>query len=130
MEVTDETTLAEAVRALRAEVAHLAERIAALETADGRRTAVEPSAVAPAPPTGTDTGAGAVAPVAEPRPAVEEIDEEILLVISAAIAAFCGKKPFIRQIRLISSSAWAQQGRLGIQASHALARYSRPGALK
>jgi methylmalonyl-CoA carboxyltransferase large subunit len=48
------------------------------------------------------------------------ISEEILLVISAAIAAFLGKKPTIRQIRLVGTAAWAQEGRVTIQASHAL----------
>jgi len=43
-----------------------------------------------------------------------------VLVISAAVAAFLGKKPHIRQIRLLGSVAWAQQGRTTIQASHAL----------
>jgi methylmalonyl-CoA carboxyltransferase large subunit len=48
------------------------------------------------------------------------LSEELLLVISAAIAAFLGKKPHIRQIRLLGSAAWPQQGRVTIQASHAL----------
>ena len=52
--------------------------------------------------------------------AVEALSEEVVLVISAAIAAFLGKKPRIRQIRLLGSAAWAQQGRVTIQASHAL----------
>jgi methylmalonyl-CoA carboxyltransferase large subunit len=43
-----------------------------------------------------------------------------VLVISAAIAAFLGKKPHVRQIRLLGSAAWAQQGRATIQASHSL----------
>ena len=51
----------------------------------------------------------------------EGLSEELVLVISAAIAAFLGKKAHIRQIRLIGSAAWAQQGRVIIQASHALA---------
>ena len=50
----------------------------------------------------------------------EGLSEELVLVISAAIAAFLGKKPHIRQIRLLGSAAWAQQGRVTIQASHAL----------
>jgi methylmalonyl-CoA carboxyltransferase large subunit len=41
-------------------------------------------------------------------------------VIGAAIAAYLGKKPHIRQIRLLGTTGWAQQGRLTIQASHAL----------
>jgi methylmalonyl-CoA carboxyltransferase large subunit len=51
---------------------------------------------------------------------VEGLNEELLLVISSAIAAYLGKKPHIRQIRLLASPAWAQQGRVTIMASHAL----------
>jgi methylmalonyl-CoA carboxyltransferase 12S subunit len=50
----------------------------------------------------------------------EPISEEILVAISAAVAAYLGEGMHIRQIRLISSSAWAQQGRVSIQASHRL----------
>ena len=48
------------------------------------------------------------------------ISEETLLVISAAIAAFLGVKPHIRQIRLLDGAPWGQQGRVTIQASHTL----------
>jgi methylmalonyl-CoA carboxyltransferase large subunit len=99
-ETVDLAKLAEALEALRREVARLGERVAALETSAGRKPA-------PAP-----------APVAAPQP--EPLSEELILVISAAIAAFLGKKPRIRQIRLIGSAAWAQSGRVTIQASHAL----------
>ena len=34
------------------------------------------------------------------------------------VAAFLGERAHIRQIRLVSSTAWAQQGRVSIQASH------------
>jgi methylmalonyl-CoA carboxyltransferase large subunit len=85
--------VADALEALRQEVVRLSERVAALEA---RAT--------PAPP----------------APAAEGLSEETLLVISAAIAAFLGKKAPIRQIRLLRSDAWAQQGRTTIQASHAL----------
>jgi len=61
-----------------------------------------------------------VAPFAESEPPVEGISEEILLVISAAVAAFLGERAHIRQVRLTRSSAWAQQGRVSIQASHYL----------
>jgi methylmalonyl-CoA carboxyltransferase large subunit len=54
------------------------------------------------------------------EPADEELSEEILLVLSAAIAAYLGKKAPIRSIRLLRRDAWAQQGRTTIQASHAL----------
>ena len=46
------------------------------------------------------------------------ISEEELLVVSAAIAAWLGVHAHIRQIRLIRTGAWAQQGRVTIQASH------------
>jgi methylmalonyl-CoA carboxyltransferase large subunit len=42
------------------------------------------------------------------------------VVISAAVAAFLGKKPHLRQVRLVGTSSWSQQGRATIQASHAL----------
>jgi methylmalonyl-CoA carboxyltransferase large subunit len=42
------------------------------------------------------------------------------MVLGAAVAAFLGKKAHIRRIQLIGSNAWAQQGRVTIQASHAL----------
>lgn len=55
-----------------------------------------------------------------PEPEAESIPEEVLLVISAAIAAYLGKRGHIRQIRLLGSTPWAQQGRVSIQASHRL----------
>jgi methylmalonyl-CoA carboxyltransferase large subunit len=97
--------LADALEALRQEVARLGERVAALEA--GRSAGV--------PPASTTQAAGAQ--VSRPD---EEISEELLMVIGAAIAAFLGKKAPIRQIRLLRSDAWAQQGRTTIQASHAL----------
>jgi methylmalonyl-CoA carboxyltransferase large subunit len=56
------------------------------------------------------------------QPAEPIITDEIVMVISAAVAAFLGERAHIRQIQLISSSAWAQQGRVSLQASHRLAR--------
>lgn len=58
------------------------------------------------------------APAAPPPAPKEEISEEMLAVISAAVAAFLGKRAHVRQIRLVSSEAWAQQGRVSIMASH------------
>ena len=46
--------------------------------------------------------------------------EELVATISAAIAAYLGVKPHIRQIRLLGTAHWAQQGRASIQASHQL----------
>ena len=96
-------SIAEALEALRQEVARLGERVAALEA----RAGSTPRAATPAQPIATQAKA-------------EELSEEILLVLSAAIAAYLGKKAPIRQIRLLRSDAWAQQGRTTIQASHAL----------
>jgi len=53
-------------------------------------------------------------------PPVDAVSEELALVIAAAVAAYLGKRPRIRQIRLLGSAAWAQQGRVSIQASHGI----------
>jgi methylmalonyl-CoA carboxyltransferase large subunit len=65
------------------------------------------------------------APVSEPATpssvaAEAGISEEEFLAISAALAAWLGVQAHIRQIRLIRTDAWAQQGRATIQASHRL----------
>ena len=46
--------------------------------------------------------------------------EDEMIAVSAAIAAYLGVRAHIRQVRLVSTSAWAQQGRVSIQASHTL----------
>lgn len=53
-------------------------------------------------------------------PPSDEVSEELALVIAAAVAAYLGQRPRIRQIRLLGSAAWAQQGRVSIQASHGI----------
>ncbi len=110
-ETVDWAQVVDSLGALRQELARLGERVAALETAG-----VAPRAAAPA------ALAAKADPAATAPPAVkaEGLSEELILVISAAIAAFLGKKPHIRQIRLLGSAAWVQQGRVTIQASHAL----------
>jgi methylmalonyl-CoA carboxyltransferase large subunit len=97
----DLARLADTLEALRQEVARLNERVAALEKAAGSSSI-------------------AVSRTPAPAPAAEGLSEELVLVISAAVAAFLGKKAHVRQIRLLGSAAWAQQGRATIQASHAL----------
>src|SRR3954468_3738179 len=91
--------LAETLDRLQAQVAELSKRLDGL---DGRR----PEAVQ------------APAPVEEPAPAA--LTEEQLLAIAAAIGAYLGVRVHIRQIRLLGTSAWSQQGRVSIQASHRL----------
>jgi methylmalonyl-CoA carboxyltransferase large subunit len=51
-----------------------------------------------------------------------EIAPEIILAISAAVAAFLGKRASIHQIRLTGTTAWAAQGRATVQASHGIVR--------
>ncbi|MEW4569250.1 hypothetical protein AB1L88_15405 [Tautonia sp. JC769] len=90
-EPNDLSRLVEAVEALRREVAQLSDRVSAIEA--------EGAAAATPPP----------------------ISEELVFVISAAVAAYLGKRAHVRQIRLLGSDAWARQGRVTVQASHTLA---------
>jgi methylmalonyl-CoA carboxyltransferase 12S subunit len=46
----------------------------------------------------------------------ERIDTETMMTIAAALAAYLGKKPRIRAVKLLRSDAWAQEGRTTIQA--------------
>jgi methylmalonyl-CoA carboxyltransferase 12S subunit len=119
---------------LKAQMAALAARIEKLEEG----AAVQAAAPAPVPaveaapeavveaPEAIDMpvngkASPAPAPQAEVPPAEEEgISEEVLIVISAAVAAFLGERAHIRQVRLIRTGAWAQEGRVSIQASHRL----------
>ncbi len=50
-----------------------------------------------------------------------KITQELLVIMSAAIAAYLGKNVRIRRARFISNqgpSSWSQQGRVSIQSSH------------
>jgi len=107
---TTNAELLELISDLRNQLAELTGRVAQLET-----PAAAPPAPAPPP-----AAAHAPAPAAAPEPAEPEISEEELLAISAALAAYLGVRVHIRQIRLIDSRAWAQEGRVSIQASHRL----------
>jgi methylmalonyl-CoA carboxyltransferase large subunit len=87
-----------------------------IESRNGKAAA----SLAPAP-------APAVAMLPAPKaPAPEQPEEvapEIIMVLTAAVAAFLGKRARIRGARLVRpapSSAWAQQGRVFVQASHNL----------
>jgi methylmalonyl-CoA carboxyltransferase large subunit len=101
-ESADQAAVIETLEALRLEVGRLSERVAALEADAGAQAATN-------------------APSASASSAVEGVSEEIIAVISAALAAYLGVKPHIRQISLVGGASWAQQGRVTIQASHALA---------
>jgi methylmalonyl-CoA carboxyltransferase large subunit len=103
-EATNSDQVLEALAEVRRELARLGTRVAALEATAGLKAVDRP------PPT-----------AAPPPPALGEgLSEELVLVLSAAVAAFLGKKAPIRQIHLVGTAAWAQQGRVAIQASHAL----------
>jgi methylmalonyl-CoA carboxyltransferase 12S subunit len=74
------------------------------------------SAPAPAPPPQP-------APKSAVREQAEEVGPETILILTAAVAAFLGKRARIRGARLVRtapSNAWAQQGRVFVQASHNL----------
>jgi len=87
-------------------MAEMAERLAALEKRNGGGNGAARAPVA--------------APAAAAEPAPASITEEEMLAIAAAIAAYLGVRAHIRQVRLLSTNAWAQQGRVSIQASHRL----------
>jgi methylmalonyl-CoA carboxyltransferase large subunit len=113
--------LNETLTALRDQLEQLTARISSLETVVDRQAAQ----LAEAAPSRNAAAASASraeqkATEAAPSPA-ETVTPETLMVISAAIAAYLGVKPRIRQVRLIGSPSWVQQGRVTIQASHALA---------
>jgi methylmalonyl-CoA carboxyltransferase 12S subunit len=100
---TTNTQLTELIDDLRKQVAALNARVERLECPKAAES------LAPPPQ------AQAASPARPP-----EISEEELIAISAAVAAYMGVRAHIRQIRLIGSRVWAQEGRVSIQASHRL----------
>ena len=92
MSMVPEMELATTLEQLQAQMAEISRRMKLLESQAG--TPVQKAA---APSVRTETA-----------PAV--ITEEEVLAISAAIGAYLGVRAHIRQIRLVSTSAWAQQG--------------------
>ena len=54
-------------------------------------------------------------------PGGEKVDEETVRAIAAAVAAYLGKSAPIRSIQLMGASrAWAQEGRVTIQARYSV----------
>jgi len=108
MDRTETSDIRGLLEEIRAQVADLSTRVARLEQDGFAATPVE---AVPA----------ALTPEAVPLPSeTEPIGEETLAVIAAVVAAILGEPVHIRQVRLLSSPAWAQQGRVSIQASHRL----------
>ncbi len=101
--------LAEILEKIQERLAALSERVERLEAASAKHPVRSESTAVPVMK---------AAPPAEP--VKTEITEEELLAISAALAAYLGVRVHIKQIRLLSSHAWAQEGRVSIQASHNL----------
>ena len=96
---------------MRAQLASLTERVTGIENRVAPRQQV----------TGAVKAETSKATPTDSSVAIEAgITEEEVLAISAALAAWLGVQPHIRQIRLIRSSSWAQQGRVTIQTSHGL----------
>jgi methylmalonyl-CoA carboxyltransferase large subunit len=56
----------------------------------------------------------------EMRELRQPIPEDDLFVLAAAVAAYLGKRAPIRQVRLLGTATWSQQGRVSIQASRRL----------
>lgn len=48
-----------------------------------------------------------------------EVTEDIVLAISAACAAYLGKRATIKQVHQRRGSGWVSQGRTAVQQSHA-----------
>lgn len=104
---------------LEARLESMARRLAALETASAAGKVAGPEAEA----------AGPVAPPVTTTGMEQEVSPDTLLVIAAAVTAFLGKRVRVRSARLLHNpevySAWAQQGRVFVQASHNVAQRSR-----
>lgn len=88
-----------------------------LSALDDRIAAIERSIV---PASDEAAASSARALLNDARRAPDELTPEIVAVISAALAAFLGVKARIRQISVVGGDSWAHQGRMTIQASHAL----------
>jgi methylmalonyl-CoA carboxyltransferase 12S subunit len=111
MSKTTVKDLAEILERIRTQLVVLSERVERLEAAPPKPEVQEEALAVPSAPEPQP---------AAPEPVRSEITEEELLAISAALGAYLGVRIRIKQIRLLSSHAWAQQGRVSIQASHNL----------
>ena len=125
--VQTDSELTQTLAALQQTLAALTDRVASLEArlVAGPHAAADPAVASPPQAAPELASAGGSHPAVAPGGQVDddrEIAPAILLAISAAVAAYLGERAHVRQIRLISSHAWGQQGRVNVQASHALHR--------
>lgn len=114
--IDGQSELGRTLQALQTQLLALSARLERLEAAVA--AAAPTSAPALAAPSPAASAPGAPAP--EPAEEQAQLGEEELLAISAAVAAYLGVRPSIRQIRLVASPAWALQGRISVQGSHRL----------
>lgn len=116
--------LTETLASVQQALAALVERVARLEARlEASPECAEPAVAATQVVSDVAAPELAAPPTATQRPpASGEIAPDIVLAISAAVAAYLGERAHVRQVRLLSSSAWGQQGRVTVQASHALHR--------
>jgi methylmalonyl-CoA carboxyltransferase large subunit len=98
------------VEDLHQQVEDLTRRIERLETELASVRALATRPVTSAPP---ETGGNGHQP-----PAPRYLPPDVVLAISAAVAAYLGKRAVIRQIHFAEDSPWAQQGRAAVQTSH------------
>ena len=129
---TRETTMSEPIlnsdslhamlQDIQSQLAHLVQRVAGLEelAALSGSEAVPAASEPEVQPVAAEPVAASAAEAAPSAVVESDISEEEVLAISAAIAAWLGVQAHIRQIRLIRTGAWAQQGRVTIQSSHTL----------
>jgi methylmalonyl-CoA carboxyltransferase large subunit len=54
-----------------------------------------------------------------------DVPPDVVLAISAAVAAYLGKRATVRQVHLRSHSTWAKQGRAQVMTSHGIPHGSR-----
>ena len=116
---SDSNDLRATLQDILAQLANLAQRVAGLEELASMGGGESAPAVV-SRPRQVEALVSEPPPTTSPVSVAEGISEEEVLAISAAIAVWLGVHAHIRQIRLIRTGAWAQQGRVTIQASHRL----------
>jgi methylmalonyl-CoA carboxyltransferase large subunit len=58
-------------------------------------------------------------------PVPAAVPPDVVLAISAVVAAYLGKRAKVRQIHLSGGAGWAQEGRAAVMASHRVAHGTR-----
>jgi methylmalonyl-CoA carboxyltransferase large subunit len=69
----------------------------------------------------SDRVAGLEAELAALR-ASQPVPEDVVVAISAAVAAFLGHRAKVRRVHYRTGQAWAQQGRVAVQGTHSVVR--------